>query len=59
MIERYTRPEMGKIWTLENKYRKWLEVEMAVCEAQAECGLIPSEAMEEIRTSSFLRRCPH
>ena len=49
MIERYTRPEMGKIWTLENKYRKWLEVEMAVCEAQAECGLIPAEAMEEIR----------
>jgi adenylosuccinate lyase len=52
MIERYTRPEMGKIWTLENKYRKWLEVEMAVCEAQVECGLIPSEAMEEIRTGA-------
>ena len=50
MIERYTRPEMGKIWTLENKYRKWLEVEMAVCEAQAECGLIPSEVMEDIRS---------
>ena len=50
MIERYTRPEMGRIWTLENKYRKWLEVEMAVCEAQAECGLIPSEAMEDIRS---------
>jgi adenylosuccinate lyase len=49
MIERYTRPEMGRIWTLENKYRKWLEVEMAVCEAQAECGSIPSQAMEEIR----------
>ena len=34
MIERYTRPEMGRIWTVENKYRKWLQVELAVCEAQ-------------------------
>lgn len=50
MIERYTRPEMGRIWTLENKYRKWLEVELAVCEALAEQGHIPPEALEEIKT---------
>ncbi len=49
MIERYTRPEMGRIWTLENKYRKWLDVELAVCEARAERGEIPPEAMETIR----------
>lgn len=49
MIERYTRPEMGRIWTLENKYRKWLEVEIAVCEALAERGEIPSQDMKEIR----------
>ncbi|MBC7359930.1 Adenylosuccinate lyase [Desulfacinum infernum DSM 9756] len=49
MIERYTRPEMGRIWTQENKYRKWLDVELAVCEARAERGEIPPEAMDEIR----------
>lgn len=49
MIQRYTRPEMGRIWTQENKYRKWLDVELAVCEARAERGEIPPEAMDEIR----------
>jgi len=49
MIERYTRPEMGRIWTQENRYRKWLEVEIAVCEAQAERGVIPADAMADIR----------
>lgn len=49
MIERYTRPEMGRIWTLENKYRKWLDVEVAVCEARAERGEIPPQAMQDIR----------
>lgn len=49
MIERYTRPEMGRIWTLENKYRKWLDVELAVCEARAERGEIPDWAMKDIR----------
>lgn len=49
MIERYTRPEMGKIWTLENRYRAWLAVEVAVCEAWAELGRIPAEAVEVIR----------
>ncbi len=43
MIERYTRPEMGRLWTLENKYRKWLQVELAVCEYRAEKGEIPEK----------------
>ncbi|MFH0990498.1 MAG: adenylosuccinate lyase [bacterium] len=49
MIERYTRPEMGKIWEDENKYRIWLEIEILACEAQAELGVIPKEAVEVIR----------
>lgn len=49
MIARYTRPEMGKIWTLENKYAKWLDVELAVCDAWAELGEIPSEALNTIK----------
>jgi len=49
MIKRYTRPEMGRIWELENKYRKWLDVEIAVCESMAELGLIPKDAAKEIR----------
>lgn len=49
MIERYTRPEMGAIWTEENKYRKWLDVEVAVCEAWNELGKIPDDALAEIK----------
>jgi len=49
MIDRYTRPEMGKIWSEENKYRAWLKVELAVCEALADLGEIPSESYEVIR----------
>ncbi len=49
MIKRYTRQEMGRIWELENKYRKWLDVEIAVCESMAELGFIPEEAAKEIR----------
>lgn len=49
MIERYTLPEMGAIWTEENKYRKWLDVELAVCEALAETGEIPKEALLRIK----------
>ena len=40
MIERYTRPEMGAIWELQNKYAIWQEIEVAACEAQAELGKI-------------------
>ncbi len=49
MIERYTRPEMGAIWTEENKYRKWLDVELAVCEAWARLGKIPRRDLRAIR----------
>jgi len=49
VIKRYTLPEMGKIWTRENRFRKWLEVEMAVCEVQAERGEIPQKAWEHIK----------
>jgi adenylosuccinate lyase len=49
MIERYTLPEMGAIWTEENKFRKWLEVEIAACQANAEAGSIPMDAAEIIR----------
>ncbi len=49
MIERYTRPEMGALWTLENKFRVWLEVELAVCEAWTRLGAIPEEDMRVIR----------
>lgn len=49
MIARYTRPEMGRLWELENKYRKWLDVEIAACEAWAELGEIPRDAVSAIR----------
>jgi len=49
VIERYTRPEMGKIWTLENKFKKWLEIEILACEAWALLGVIPEEAARQIR----------
>jgi adenylosuccinate lyase len=49
MIERYTRPEMGRIWEDENKYNIWLEIEILACEAQAAEGLIPAEAVKIIR----------
>src|ERR687883_311433 len=49
MIERYTLPEMGALWSEENKFRKWLDVEIAVCEVHAEMGTIPREAVEEIK----------
>lgn len=49
MIRRYTRPEMGKIWSEEAKFQSWLEVEIAVCEAQAQLGLIPKEVIPEIK----------
>jgi adenylosuccinate lyase len=49
MIHRYTLPEMGAIWTEENKFRKWLEVEVAACQANAEAGNIPANAVETIR----------
>jgi adenylosuccinate lyase len=49
MIDRYTRPEMGAVWTEENKYRRWLEVEIAVCEAWGQIGDIPPDAVQRIK----------
>jgi adenylosuccinate lyase len=51
MIARYTRKEMGGIWSEEAKYRAWLRVEVAVCEAYARRGRIPAAAMERIRAT--------
>ncbi len=53
MIERYSRPEMKKIWSDENKFNKWLEVEIAACDAWAELGVIPRAAIPKIK----LARC--
>jgi adenylosuccinate lyase len=52
MIERYTLPEMGRIWSDENKLSKWLEFEILACEAQAELGEIPSEAVARIKKNA-------
>lgn len=52
MIERYTRPEMQAIWTDENRFRAWLEVEILACEAWAELGVIPKADVEKIRSSA-------
>ncbi|TEU02421.1 MAG: adenylosuccinate lyase [Dehalococcoidia bacterium] len=53
MIERYSRPQMKKVWTDESKFEKWLQVEIAVCEAWAELGAIPKEALPKIKNASF------
>jgi adenylosuccinate lyase len=50
MIERYTLPEMGALWTEQSKFQKWLDVEIAVCEVHAEMGTIPREALEQIKS---------
>jgi adenylosuccinate lyase len=52
MIERYTLPEMGAIWSAGNKFQKWLDVEIAVCEVHAEDGIIPENALEEIKSKA-------
>ncbi|MFT8872139.1 MAG: adenylosuccinate lyase [Sporolactobacillus sp.] len=49
MIDRYTRPEMGAIWTEENKYRAWLEVELLACEGWSTLGKIPKEDVAKLR----------
>ena len=49
MIDRYTLPEMGALWSEQNKFQKWLDVEIAVCEVHAERGTIPVEALKEIK----------
>jgi adenylosuccinate lyase len=52
MIERYTLPEMGAVWSQRNKFQKWLDVEIAVCEVHAEDGIIPQDALSEIKSKA-------
>lgn len=52
MIERYSRPEMAAIWTEENKFKAWLEVEILSCEAWSELGIIPREDVRQIRAKA-------
>lgn len=49
MIERYTRERMARVWTDENKYKTWLEIEVLICEAYAELSMIPADDMKNIR----------
>ncbi|MDE2823731.1 MAG: lyase family protein, partial [Chloroflexota bacterium] len=53
MIERYTRPRMGAVWSGRNKYDRWLQVELAVCEAWTEQGTIPLSDMEKLRSATY------
>jgi len=52
MIPRYTRHEMGRLWDIETKYQKWLDIEIAVCEAWAELGEIPKDDLREIKKNA-------
>ena len=49
MIERYTLPEMGNLWSEQAKFQGWLDVELAACQANAELGRLPEEALQQIR----------
>ena len=53
MIDRYSRPRMQRVWSDENKYGKWLKVELAVCEAWTGEGVIPHQDMEKLRLSRY------
>ena len=53
MIERYSRPRMKRVWSDENKYDKWLLVELAVCEAWTDEGVIPAEDMEGLHSATY------
>jgi len=52
MIERYSRPEMRAIWTEENKFNAWLEVELLACEAWSKLGVIPEEDIRKLRANA-------
>jgi adenylosuccinate lyase len=53
MIERYTRPQMGRVWSEQNKFDKWLRVELAVCEAWAERGAVPRDALPKLKRARY------
>jgi len=48
LLERYTRPEMGEIWTEQNQFQAWLDVELAACRAWSDIGVIPSEDVDKL-----------
>jgi len=56
MIERYSRPRMKRVWADENKFHKWLQVEIAVCEAWADLGVIPRKAIPKIKLARLNRK---
>ena len=56
MIERYSLPEMKSVWSDENKYRMWLDVEIAACEAWAAQGIIPSEDIDKLK-KKWVKQC--
>lgn len=53
MIERYSRPEMKMVWSEKNRYDKWLEIELAVCESWTQLGVIPKEDMARLRNATY------
>jgi len=52
MIERYTLPEIGKIWSDENKYSIWLQIEILACEANSKLGIVPQRALKAIKSKA-------
>jgi adenylosuccinate lyase len=56
LIPRYTRPEMGRIWSDENRFRNWLKVEVAATETLAEAGMVPKAAAKAIRERADFQR---
>ncbi|UCE18084.1 MAG: adenylosuccinate lyase [Gemmatimonadota bacterium] len=55
MIERYTLPRMGAVWTAENRFQKWLDIEILACEAHAELGIVPKEMAQAIRQKATFK----
>ncbi len=53
MIERYTRPGMKRVWSEESKYDRWLDIELAVCEAWCDEGVVPGDDMEALRGATY------
>ena len=54
LIARYTRAEMGRIWSEENRFQKWLAVELAATETLAEAGIVPLEAARKLREKASI-----
>ena len=54
MIPRYSREKMAAIWSPENRYAKWLDVEVAACEAMVKLGRVPAEALENIQAKAVI-----